>query len=153
MRVLRPLWVLLIVAGVGGLGYAVLTAVSGATSSEPVGAADIMIPMAAGMVALGVGLAGLLTSVVGGAVDRDDVGDDARPVPATIVDVRSGRARERYSRRTLQHLTAELDDGGVRRTVTTRQWVSDLGLVSLAASRSVTAWVSAGDPEKVWLEV
>ena len=109
--------------------------------------------MAAGMVALGLGLAGLLTSVVGGAVDRDGVGDDARPVPATIVDVRSGRARERYSRRTLQHLTAELDDGGVRRTVTTRQWVSDLGLVSLSASRWVTAWVSAGDPEKGWLEV
>lgn len=152
MRTLRPLFVLLVIAGALGIAYSVFTAVSGAVSSEPAGATDILVPMAGGMVCLAIGITGLVLALLGGAVDRGHVGADARAVPATVVEVRSGNARERYSRRALRYLTVELDDGGVPRTVTTKQWVSELGALTLAEGARVTAFVSARDPDKVWVE-
>ncbi len=152
MKALRPLFVLLVVGGALGIAFAVFTAVSGAVSSEPPGALDIILPMLGGMVALALGIGGLLVGMLGGTVDRKKVGADARAVPATIVEVRSGNARERYSRRALRFITAELHDGGLPRTVTTKQWVSELGALTLAEGDRVTAFVSARDPEKVWIE-
>lgn len=153
MRALRPLFILLVVAGAAGIAYAISIPVRSAIAAEPAGtfgATDILVPMLAGMLLLGAGIAGLLGGFLGGTVDRDDVGPDARAARATLVEVRSGGASERYSRRTLVHLTATLDDG---RTVTTKQWISGLGAAGLHPGAALTALVSATHPDRVWFDV